>query len=37
MTSAGGTIRKINFSKGSDLNCRSLQIIDKLIIIKATQ
>lgn len=37
MTSAGGTAYRINISKGSDLNCRSLQIIDKLIIINAVQ
>lgn len=29
MTYDGGTIRKINFSKGSDLNCRSLLAIHK--------
>ena len=37
MTSDGGTACRINISNGSDLNCRRLQIVDKLIIIKATQ
>ena len=34
MTSAGGTAYRINISKGSDLNCRSLQFVEKVCFFK---